>query len=232
MRRFAHSVRKDAVLQFRCGFYFVGAFVALFYVGLLRQIPDEWLVNLPLLVPAALALNALMTTFYFVAALVLLEKSEGTLAALAASPLRVGEYLGAKVASLTLLAMAENALILLLVYGMNFDPWKLVLGLVLLCAFYTLVGFATICRFESINAYLIPSGFIVTALLAPLLSHFGFVGKSLMYAHPVQPFLSLVSSAFLPLPRLEIVYAVIGSLLWMAVAYAVARRAYGELVIR
>lgn len=108
MRRFAHSVRKDTMLQFRCGFYFVGGFVALFYVGLLRQIPDEWLVNLPL-VPAALALNVLMTTFYFVAALVLLEKSEGTLPALAASPLRVSEYLGAKVASLTLLAMAENA---------------------------------------------------------------------------------------------------------------------------
>ncbi|MCH7825829.1 MAG: hypothetical protein IH849_13595 [Acidobacteria bacterium] len=109
MRRFAHSVRKDTMLQFRCGFYFVGGFVALFYVRLLRQIPDEWLVNLPLLVPAALALNVLMTTFYFVAALVLLEKSEGTLPALAASPLRVSEYLGAKVASLTLLAMAENA---------------------------------------------------------------------------------------------------------------------------
>lgn len=232
MRRFVHSVRKDAVLQFRCGFYFVGGFVVLFYVGLLRQIPDEWLVNLPLLVPAALVLNLLMTTFYFVAALVLLEKSEGTLPALAASPLRVSEYLGAKVASLTLLAMAENALILLLFYGVNFDPWRLGLGLILLGAFYTLVGFATICRFESINAYLIPSGFVVTALLLPLLSHFGFVHTSLMYAHPMQPFLSLVSSAFLPAPRLEVAYAVIGSFLWMAVAYAVARRAYGGLVIR
>ncbi len=232
MRRFLNSVRKDAVLQFRGGFYYVGAFVVLFYLGLLRQIPDEWLVNLPLLVPAALALNVLITTFYFIAALVLLETSEGTLPALATTPLRASEYLGAKVASLTILAIAENAIILVLFYGFDFDPWRLAGGLVSLCAFYTLVGFVTISRFESINAYLIPSGFLVAALLLPLLPHFGIIETRLMYAHPMQPFLSLLRSAFLPVPTLELAYAVIGILLWTAAAYVGARRAYGALVIR
>ena len=232
MRRLAHSVRKDAVLQFRGGLYVVGGLVALFYIGLLRQIPDGWLVNLPLLIPATLAVNVLITTFYFIAALVLLETSEGTLAALATSPLRAGEYLGAKVISLTILAIAENALILGVFYGVDFDPWKLAAGLASLCAFYTLVGFVTISRFESINAYLIPSGFLVAALLLPMLTHFGVVETRLMYAHPVQPFLSLLRAAFVPVPALELGYAVIGIVLWMTAAYVGARRAYGRLVVR
>ena len=232
MTRFISSVRKDAVLQFRGGFYYVGAFVVLFYLGVLRQIPDEWLVNLRLLIPAALAMNVLMTTFYFVAALVFLEMSEGTLPALAASPLRAGEYLGAKIASLAILAIAENAVILVLFYGAGFDPWKLAAGLVSLCAFYTLVGFVTVSRFESINGYLIPSGLILAALMLPLLTHFGFVDTPLMYAHPVQPFLSLIRSAFLPAPPLELAYAVTGIVLWTTAAYVGARRAYRALVIR
>ncbi len=231
MRRFFASLRHDAVLQFRGGFYFVGAMVTIVYVAILSRIPSGWPLDLPLIIPAALIINAMITTFYRVAALVLLEKSEGTLPALAVSPLRPGEYLGAKVASLAILAIGENAAILVLYYGFDFEPFKLGAGMVLLCALYTLLGIVVIARFDSINQFLIPSVFAVMVLLLPLLSHFGFLPKPVMYLHPVQPFLTLVSSAFAPTTPFELAYAAVGSLVWLSLSYAAARRAYTGLVI-
>lgn len=229
--RLLHTVRNDAVIQFRSGFYFVGATVAFFVVGLLRLIPEEWPLNLRLLIPAALLLNVMTTTFYFVAGLVLLEKSQGTLAALVVTPLRVGEYLGSKAATLAFLAMAENAVVLLLFYGVDFEPVVLLVGMTALCVFYTLIGFAAVSRYDSINQFLMPSAALVTVLTLPLLEHFGFVGR-MMYVHPVQPYLVLIRSAFTAVSAPELVYAMTTGAAWLAVAYIMAKRAFAGLAIR
>ncbi len=231
MNRWLSTVRTDALVQFRSGFYFVGAAVAFFVVGLLRLIPEEWPLNLRLLIPAALMLNVMTTTFYFVSGLVLLEKSEGMLAALVVTPLRVGEYLGAKIATLAFLAMAENAIVLVLFYGFDFDFVWLLIGMTSLCAFYTLIGFAAVSRYESINNFLMPSAAIVTVLMLPLLEHFGIVGR-LMYAHPVQPYLVLIRSAFSVATTPELVYGIGAGAAWLALAYMTAKRAFAGLVVR
>ncbi len=233
MRRLVGSVRKDVLLQYRGGFYIVGAAVALFYVALLSRIPSDWRLNLPLLIPAALVINVLVTTFYFVAALVLLERAEGTLPALAVSPLRPGEYLGAKVISLGILALSENAAVVLLFYGTDFDPVMLLAGLSLLCGFYTLAGLVAISRYDSINSFLIPSGVAITALLLPpLVFHFRAEPFWLIYLHPLQPFFSLVTAAFLPRPAPEVVYGVVAGCLWLAATYVPARRAFARLTVQ
>jgi len=230
MRRFFAAVRNDVLLQFRGGFYVVGVLVAVLYVGLLSGIPSSWPLDLPLLVPAALLINVMVTTFYFVAALVLLEKSEGTLPALAVSPLRPGEYLAAKVVSLAGLAIGENGAVVVFFYGIGFDPLWFGVGMSLLCALYTLLGVAVIARFDSINRFLIPSIFVVTLLLLPLLSLFGAVDSPVIYLHPVQPFATLIVAAFTPARAGELVYGVFASLVWLALAYAAGRRAYERLV--
>lgn len=232
MTRFAASLRKDAVIQLRSGFWVVGAVVAFFYVGLLYQIPSSWPLDLELLLPAILLLNVMITTFYFVAALVLMEKTEGTLAALVVTPLRTGEYLGAKVSSLALLALAENGVVVLLFYGTGFAPLQLVAGLGLLCAFYTLLGFVVISRYESINEFLIPSIGVVTFLALPLLAYFGAVDRSVFYVHPIQPYLLLIRAGFVAVSNADVIYAVTGSLVWTFLAWWGARRAFLRLAVR
>lgn len=233
MRRLVGSLLKDVLVQFRGGFYYVGAFVAVLYVVLLSRLPDDWNINLPLIIPAVLFVNLMVTTFYFVAGLVILERDEGTLAALAASPLRAGEYLAAKTLSLAFLAIAENVAVLLVFYGTDFDPLELAAGLLMLCAFYTLVGIVTVSRYDSINAFLIPSGIaIATLVVPPLLLHFGAVSGWLYYLHPLQPYLSLMTAAFTPLPGREILYGFVAGALWLALAYWGARRAYLRMALR
>ena len=80
-------VRWDVLIQARNGFYWASAFVAVAMGALvaaappgIREQPGVW-------VPAIVIMNLQITTFFFVAGLLLLDRDEGTLTALAASPL-------------------------------------------------------------------------------------------------------------------------------------------------
>ena len=86
MSAFLAALRWDVVLQARNGFYWASAFVVLVIGGLLLAVPDTVRSNEATLVPAILAINLQITTFFFVAGLMLLERDEGTLTALAVSP--------------------------------------------------------------------------------------------------------------------------------------------------
>jgi fluoroquinolone transport system permease protein len=229
-RRLAATLRWNVVLQFRHGFYYVSAAFILVRVALLRQLPGD--AHMSLLVPGLMVNNLIITTFYFVGALVLLEKGEGTLAGLVVTPLRDTEYFLGKVFSLTLLGVGESLTIVLLTDGTRFNLLLLVGGMALLCGFYTLAGFVAVARFDSLNEYLLPSVLIVMALWLPLLDHFGLVHSPLFYLHPVQPALVLMRAAFAPAQPWEIVYGVAGSLFWLGLSLLLARRSFARFVVR
>jgi fluoroquinolone transport system permease protein len=232
MKRVISALRWDVVLQFRNGFYFVGALFVLLWVGLLRQI----IVGAPfvanLAAPAFVMLNMLITTFYFVGGLVLLEKGEGVLDGLVVTPLRGWEYLASKAVSLTFPAIVESVLIVVLTIGAVFQPLPLLAGMALLGGLYVLLGFVAIARYDSINEYLLPSGVLVALLMLPLLDYVGLWRSALFYLHPVQPALVLLRAAFTPIASWEIAYGLVGAALWLALSYFWARRSFARFIVR
>ena len=82
-----HLLRHDARLQWRYGIYAAYGVVLAFYVALLvsgRQRLPAWVPGVIIFTdPAALG-------FYFLGALMMLERAEGVRTALAVSPLRLG----------------------------------------------------------------------------------------------------------------------------------------------
>jgi fluoroquinolone transport system permease protein len=107
-------------------------------------------------VPAILAVNLQITTFFFVAGLMLLERDEGTLNALAVSPLSASGYLAMRTFSLTGLAAAETIAIVWIGFGTG-GSWPLILGGTAALGFiYTCFGAAVATRYESVNALLLP----------------------------------------------------------------------------
>jgi hypothetical protein len=120
------------------------------------------------LLPPMVVGNLLISTFSFIGGLVLLEKGEGTLTAQVITPLRIGEYLAAKIATLTALALAETLVLVLLIAGWRFDALLLILGVILAAAIYCLAGFITVVRYAAINEYLLPSGGYIAVLWLPL----------------------------------------------------------------
>jgi hypothetical protein len=186
---------------------------------------------LALILPVIVLQNLFINTFYFIAGLVLLEKGEGTLEGLVVSPLRKEEYLASKLITLTLLSIFESLIIIIVVFGFDFNLPLLVVSFALQGVFYALLGFILIARYESINTFLLPSVLVTTVLSIPLLDYFGIWQSWLVYLHPFQASLVLMKAAFQPVQIWQIGYGLIYLLLWIGLAYGWSRRVFYRFVI-
>jgi fluoroquinolone transport system permease protein len=229
VRGFAELLRFDVMVQARNGFYWASLFVVLAVSALLAAMPIAVIANPGLWVPALAAFNLQITTFFFVAGLLLLEKDEGTLTALGVSPLSARTYLLAHTTTLTTLATAETLIIIWFAFGFAMSG-ALVAGIVALGVTYTCLGIAVAARYDSINTLLLPAAVIVTVLLLPLLGHFGLMPRVLVIWHPMEPAITLMRAAYAPTAIRELLFGVVGSATWAYVAFSLAQRAVTQLM--
>jgi fluoroquinolone transport system permease protein len=236
VRRLALALRNDVRLQLRQGFYAAAAFVAIIAAAALWYLQETvssglWATLLPPLVLS----NLIMGTFYFVAGLVLLERSEGTLAALVVTPLRQTEYLASKLLSLYLLGILEHIAIVRIGFGPGFDPWLLTVGIGMATAVYVLVGFMAVSRHHSLNDYLLPSMAWVAILCVPYAQYFVAADspwKALFWLHPLQPGLLLMHAAFGgPLDPSRLAYVLLYGGACIAIAWHLSLAALRDFVV-
>lgn len=221
MHRLRATLFWDIQLQLRNGFYGAAAFVLLCWAALLSLVPGD---ALRWALPPLILGNLVLGSFYFVGGLVLLERAEGSLTARTVTPLRIGEYLAAKVASLALLGVGESVLLALLFVGPSFAFVPFIGGVLLGGALLTLAGVSTVVRFTSINEYLMPSIVVTAVLTLPLIAYVGSWQHWPVYLHPFTPALALIEAAFVPTTRWKIGYGVLAGAGWIALAGWFAHR--------
>ena len=227
MKRLAATLRCDIFLQFRNGFYFMSVFVLVVWVLLFSFLPE---LELGWIMPILLFGNLMVGTFFYIGGLVLLEKGEGTLEAQVVTPLRRGEYLASKVLSLTLLGIAENLLITLLVYGVRVNYLILLAGIFLAAALYELFGFTVVIRYNSVNEYLFPAILYTLLLSLPLVDYFDLWKSPLFYLHPMQAPLLVLKAAFQPVPAGQLLYGLVYSLVWIGLLARLSQRAFYRFI--
>jgi len=219
MTAILHALRWDVIVQARNGFYWASAFLVIIISALLLYVPESARANSAVWVPAILAVNLQITTFFFVAGLMLLERDEGTLNALAVSPLSASGYLAMRTFSLTGLAAAETIAVVWIGFGTE-GSWPLILGgTAALGIIYTCFGAAIATRYESVNALLLPASAFVAVLLLPLLSHFDLAPRQPFLMHPLEPPMTLIRAGYSGFDRVEIAFGVFGSIGWSAIAF-------------
>ncbi|MGH7551665.1 MAG: hypothetical protein ACREMQ_01390 [Longimicrobiales bacterium] len=224
------AVRLDVALQARNGFYWATAFVVLVVGGLLMAVPEAARADRVAWVPAVLTINLQITTFFFVAGLLLLDRDEGVLTALAVSPLSPGRYLASRTITLTALATAETIAIVWIAFGAG-GSWPLILGgTAALGTLYTGFGAVVAVRYRSVNALLLPASMMVIALLLPLLPHLRLAPRAAFLLHPVEPPLTLLRAGYGSGGPAEVAYGLLGSLVWCAVAFAWGRSGIARLM--
>ncbi len=228
MTRLLATVQLDARLQLRNGFYYAVAFFLACWFVVLTQLPG---VDWGFVLPAVILGNLSMVSFYFVSGLVLLEKGEGTLHAQVVTPLGDRVYLASKIVTLAALSLVEHLVIVGSAYGRGADPFALVAGVLLASVLYSLCGFVSVARYDSINEYLLPSVFYVAAPQLPLLHHLGIWDSWLLYLHPIQAPLVLIRAAFEPTSVWEWVYGLAYSGLAVGVLFRWSQRAFGRFII-
>lgn len=229
MSRLHSTVRLDLMLQARYGFYYAAAFVTLLWIALLYQLPEPALkLATPLVVFAELAIIG----YYFIAGMVLFEKGERTIYALVSTPLRFGEYLGSKLATLTVMAVAASLILVLAAYGTDFDTVPLILGVVSISLISMLAGFITVLPFDQLTRYLIPSQLPLALMSLPLIPFLDVWHNPLFYLFPTHGSLLLLGSSFgtETLAAWQILYSVVYGLLWTCGLAFAARRMFDRYV--
>ena len=229
MKRFLARFVLDVGLQYRQGFYLVAGIAALVAALILNPISHESLVTI---LPPFVLTNLVMSAFFFVVGLVYFEKGEGTLEVQNVTPLRPSEYLASKYASLTVLSLVENLIVVVVCVGGQMNVGFLVIGITLACAIYVPFGLILAAAYDSVNEFLLP-GIVCTWFLAlPILPYFGVLDDGIMYLHPLNAPLVVMRAAFEPTPIGELAYGILYSVIWAGVAYYCTRRAFDRFVTR
>ncbi|MFW5991578.1 MAG: hypothetical protein ACOCQN_00090 [Halanaerobiaceae bacterium] len=228
MKKLLATVRCDIRIQFRNGFYYATAFVLVFFILVLNQLPGiDWGWLLPLII----LLNMSFTGFYFIGGIVLLEKGEGTIKVQLISPLDSGTYLLAKIISLLILIIIESLVLVIVLYGFNFRIIYYLIGTVLAGIIFILAGFLAVAPYNSLSDYLLPSvGYSALASL-PLIIGFANWDNYLIYLHPLQPALIFLNHSFNIVAGWKLIYSFIYSLISITVIYRISKKVFYNIVI-
>lgn len=160
--------------------------------------------------PVILTIDTATFGAFFIAALVLFERDEGVLAVLMVSPVRFGEYLGAKVGVLTGLSVV-SAIPIALAAGVHLA--SALAGVVLLAVLFLTVSFALVVRQPSLTAFLTIAPLPLAPLIAAPLAHLtGVADHPLLFLVPTTAAADVIQGGLEP--------AALGYLL-LAVAAAV-----------
>lgn len=156
-------VRNDLRLQFRYGIYFAYAFVIAFYIAVLTQAADF----LPGWVPAMIIYtDPSVVGFFFLGALMMLEKAEFTRSALAMTPITAADYFWSKCITLTGLAtLSVGILSPFLHEGANIPLLMIVAALTSI--HFIGIGVPAAMWFKTVTSYLIGAAGWLIPLMGP-----------------------------------------------------------------
>lgn len=164
MNRLTNTLKWDLVMLWKYGLFYAGLVVALIWTGILLFIPVGILsVALPILLFSDIA----TTGFFFIAVLTFFEKSQGSIYAVAVTPLTAREYLLSKVLALTLFGFGVAMLITGTVAAIQPVPlnWSLlIIGVLLLVIFNILLEFRVVVPYANFTDYLSVSLFYLIIL--------------------------------------------------------------------
>jgi len=215
----------DLRLQLRNGFYFAAGFASVVLVIVILWIGAD---NVFKWLPLILFGNAQFSSFYFMAALVLLERDEGTVYAQAVSPMTVYDYLWSKSITLSILVTLENVLLVLVADGSV--SALLIVTLMLLAMCYCLLGLICVLPFQSINTFLLPSMLVTAVATLPVFHYLGIWGSVAYYLHPLSAHLYALDIALNAHTTKSVFYVLPAMLLALGVCYVGAVKAYDKFI--
>ncbi len=230
MSRLSATVRLDAQIQARNNVYLIIAVAACGLAFALRALftPEQLHFFMPLIALSGVGITA----FILVGVLLMLERGEGTLDVVLVSPLRPSEYLASKLLTVTVLALVEGTVIVGIAYGLGFSiPW-LILAVLLRAGLVAAVGVAVAVRCRSITDFLLPMIGLSMVFDLPIIWYLEIWPNSLFYLLPTMPSLILAKAAFMPVDRLELLYACAYGALAVGAGVFWATRALDRFVVR
>ena len=220
-------VKYDLMFQFRHGFYYAYTVVTLLYILIVRFMPELYQ---PMVVTLLLFSDPCIMGFFFVGAIIILERDQNIHQSLFVTPLTITKYLISKSVVFAVLTLITGYVIVVFTIGLvNFLP--LTISLFLSSIFFTLLGISASVRAKSLNRFLILSPVYLLLFFAPLMEYLNFFTLSLTYGMPSRATLVLLEGTFRPLSMGEWLYGVGFLLFSIFLAYLWAVKSYKDYII-
>lgn len=215
-------------LQRRYGLLYAALVVALTGILAIWFLPPPTRVYL---LPLILVMDTIAFGFFLLPGMLFLEKSDGVLAAIAATPISSRRYLMSKVAALTVLAVAVAVAVAAVASGAQVRWGYLVAGMIIGSVLTMLASFLLASRFSSISRYVVPSILLTLVAQAPAIEYIGTYNSLFLYLIPTMAPLVLFRGAVgETLTSWELIYAFAYGALSSGVLLAWSGRAFERLV--
>lgn len=218
----AADIRNDARLQLRHGIWAVSAVMVVAYAVPLAFLPasvQHWIL------PMVIFSDPAIGVFFFTAALMLFERQDGVLDALAVTPMPARDYLSSKALSLAGVALLTSMAVAVAVRHASFGALWLVAGVVPTATLFVWLGIVAATRLGTLNRVIVGGGVCVTILSIPAIGLVVGVDWRLLGLFPTEASVLLIARAFdHPLSRGAAVYAALWLVAANALAYAAAKR--------
>lgn len=178
----------DMRFQAKHGFYFLYAALIVIYITVLFALPENWKEKAAAILifsdPASMGL-------FFMGAIVLLEKSQHTICALAVSPVHATEYVIAKVSSLSVISLVTAVILAL---AADTDHMHIVLwGTFISGVIFTLFGIIVATKIASLNQFILWTVPIEVLCFVPAILHLFKITPAWCGYYPVNVCMDMVS---------------------------------------
>jgi fluoroquinolone transport system permease protein len=192
MNQVIRLVRWDVVMQMRNGFWIAGLIAMTPWLGILWPLSQS---NSNFLYPYMIFLDISVTGTMFMAGIYFFEKRQGSLMALAVSPIRTWQWLLSKMLSLASIGVAMCCALVAAKKGIH-APWpQIIVACLVINMQFVLLGFLLAAPFQGFTSYLVANSLFFGIVNLPALSMFK-ITTPLYWLLPSQPALLALQTAF------------------------------------
>nr|WKN39678.1 hypothetical protein K4G66_13350 [Tunicatimonas sp. TK19036] len=224
MKTFSNLLRWDLVLLHRNQLVVISAVLVGVYLGLFYLLKE--LGSLEKILVLLIFNDPVVTGLLFAGVLVLFEKDQHTLEALAVSPLSPEAYLWSKAVSLTIVALGTSLAMAWAGYGWQFNYVHFVVGVISASLTFIFVGCWLVPPTNSFNQFLVRCIPLLILMALPFIPFFEAASPMWFYPIPSYPGILLLQAAFEELSFSLLVYAYCYAGLTITGTYYLARNSF------
>ncbi|AIF69115.1 membrane protein [Palaeococcus pacificus DY20341] len=216
-------VRTDFKVGTRGYIYPIYLLIALAYGLVVMAFPEQYH---PIIVPIFVLIEPGLVGFMFVGTGIFAEKKDGTIGALAVTPLEWRSYILAKTLLMVLVSLPAAALIMGIgTRSLNGLSYVLA-GTFLVSIVYTLLGIAVSSKYHDLDDYFVPLLGVMVLSLLPFAHYHGYLTNEIwkvLYAVPSYPALYFFKAPFEEISMNTLMWSGFALIIWSGIAYHLAR---------
>lgn len=225
---FSKFFKLDLKLFHKYKIYYLLILIVLVYTLILRQVPSQLSDTVGTML---IFFDPSLIGFMFLGALILFERNDGSLNALSVTPAPLDSYMWSKVITMTIVGIISALSIATLAFGFSTRYIFIAIGVLLTSLVYTLLGFAAVSRYKSIEGYLSMVMLVMVISMLPLLDFFSIINLDLLYIIPSYSSIELIHSGFVEEEILEIASFSAYLIIWIAISFYLAKKYFYKNVI-